>query len=404
MQASVVLKLSLAITLLALAVLQNIIGGRQIISHSFVYKKENQEDEDVEITFDMTFPIIKRNVSIDLVSEAEKYMKLPTWSAGYINCTNSSSEVSCYEITRAYNSIKKYEELVKSGKTKGSVLLFTEKYEREDRMSMLYQGLSIAMATDRLVYVRKDLFPFDLPKSIQDLQNSTDIINGFELDTDYRFGCANISNAHPQLIIKNITWPQVMYTHEVVASYLRNNFGFHAAYFLGNYLFGSEEKPLLNCINQFTDYGVEAKKFEDYSVLTPGGFQRYIGRCGATEKILMVTNSQSSIISNNVAEDYKVTDDNTFVCGLRKLVSSKHVIHTFGSRYGWWAMAMHGNKGGFVNSIDFLCINVNVSQSASLWHTYCPRNRDDIFRTNNRLYICGPNSMDVRLYIDYLLW
>ena len=65
---------------------------------------------------------------------------------------------------------------------------------------------------------------------------------------------------------------------------------------------------------------------------------------------------------------------------------------------------MQGRKGGFVNTIDKICVNVTNSQCGSLFHTYCPETKYEIFRTNNRMFVCGPNVNDVRLYIDYLLW
>ena len=93
------------------------------------------------------------------------------------------------------------------------------------------------------------------------------------------------------------------------------------------------------------------------------------------------------------------------VCAIRKVVSGKRIVHTFGSRLGWWANALQGAKGSIINGIDRVCTNLTNSQQGSLWHTYCPNEKSCyIFRTNSRFYVCGPNVNDARLYLDYLLW
>lgn len=396
------IKVVVIASLLLLAFFQTVIDSRRAISKSFALNQENSDSNKESIGFDMSFPIVNKSALSYEVEEAEIFLKLPTWSNGYKNCSDPESEVSCFEVVRAYKAIKKYEESVKAQKTKGYVIVQISKQQLADKMSKLYQGLSIAMATGRRVRVKSDDFPFELPDYFESPPES---YNGYIVPHDYKAGCANLNTNQENIILADSSWPQVMYTHHEVAPFLRNNFGFHAAYFLGNYLFGSTQKPIAKCFNSKYEFGVEAWDFHSYSLLSPGRFEGYVGRCGVAGNAFVVSNKQpDNFAFGSLNEPFYLTDETSLVCGLRKLISSKNIIHTFGSRYGWWAQALHGHKGGFVNSIDNLCINASVSQSASLWHTYCPREFDFIFRTNNRLYICGPNSFDVQLYIDYLLW
>lgn len=367
------------------------------------YPPDPIEEINNEFPFDQYLPLNNGTASEADVMAAEKYMHLPTWSAGYTNCDSGNSEVSCFEIVRAHKAILRYEKLASSGKTKGEVHINAAPYSLADRMSMLYHAFGIAMATNRSIFVQKSLYPFQLPDYIKE---SGDKITGIELPSDYQFGCSDISDKYPNILINNISWPQVLYTHHKVAPVFRDNFGLHAAYFIGNYLFGTSEEPDSSCKVR-TKFAYEGHNFYDGNdMITPGQANEFIlNRCGTNGPVSVVTNDAHTNFDAFITDRFLVDDENEkFICGLRKLVSAEKVIHTFGSRYGWWAAAMQGRKGGYVNVLDRICVNVANSQCASLWHTYCPIEKNTIFRTNNRMFVCGPNANDVRLYIDYLLW
>ncbi|EAY16598.1 hypothetical protein TVAG_434350 [Trichomonas vaginalis G3] len=361
------------------------------------------EEVDNEFPFDLYFPLINKTADEKDVMNAEKYLHLPTWSAGYLDCNNELSEVSCFEIVRAHKAIQTYENTAKSRRVTGKIYINAEPYPLADRMSMLYHAFLISMVTNRVVYVKKSLYPFKLPDYIKD---SGDNIQGIELPSDYQFGCIDISNKYPDLLINNITWPQVLYTHYKVAPFLRNNFGFHAAYYVGNYLFGTSEPPKDEC-KSTNDNVLEAHNFNDgIEFIPPVGISKsLLERCDVKPEISVVTNDPNARFGEGFSDVTYVTDeDEAFVCGLRKIISAQRVVHTFGSRYGWWAAAMQGRKGGYINTLDRICVKVANSQAASLWHTYCPVEKNTIMRTNNRMFVCGPNANDARLYVEYLLW
>jgi hypothetical protein len=50
------------------------------------------------------------------------------------------------------------------------------------------------------------------------------------LDTSHRFTCSDFSAQFPSLVLAGASYPQVLCTHETVASWLRSHFDFHDAF------------------------------------------------------------------------------------------------------------------------------------------------------------------------------
>lgn len=356
----------------------------------------------------MPLPVINRSAPKNDVEWAENYLRLPVWSTGYHKCDSGNSEVSCYEIVRAAKEVEKWSKKVKNQNTIGNVYVQITEEPFPDRLSMLYHAIQIAISTGRSVITDVSKFaPLSLPDTIK---NSKKDEGGNSLPTNYLFGCSDISDRFLDIKFFNASWPQVLYTHSVVAPYMRENFGYHAAYFLGNYLFGQVEKPESQCfIPDGIDEIVEGWRFPgDGDMLLPRFYTNFLQRCGFTpSNSEMITNEQDEEMKKTYKSVAQITttDPNSLVCSLRRMTSSKRIIQTFGSRLGFWATALQGNKGGFMNSIDRICVNMTNSQQGSLWHTYCPQEKEGyLYRTNSRFYICGPNAKDARLYIQYLLW
>jgi hypothetical protein len=126
--------------------------------------------------------------------------------------------------------------------------------------------------------------------------------------------------------------------------------------------------------------------------------------CGVEPvRTVLITNDANANISRSVYNGVVVIKDD-YVCALRKLRSGKVVVQTFGSRLGWWATAMLGRKGLFVNGQEAVCGALSNSQAGSLWHSFIPFSKDKwVYRINSRFYVCGPNAYDARLYVAYLI-
>lgn len=352
-------------------------------------------------------PIINRSAPQADIDWAIQYLRLPTWSKGYHRCDSKESEVSCYELVRAAKAIANWTKKISDSDNIGQVHVYITNQPFPDRLSMLYHGMQIAIATNRKLVTGLSKFsPFSLPQIIEQAGPFETLTN---LPTNHLFGCSDVSHRHLNLEIGNASWPQVLYTHPAIAPFLRENFGFHAAYFLGNYLFGQIEAPDSKCIisSDINDV-VEGWIFKnDFELIRPRSYASYLERCGIdTKSASMITNDmhfETDQYKNIVR--FSSDSNQEIVCALRTLTSSKRIIQTFGSRLGFWATALQGNRGGFLNGIDRICVNMTNSQQGSLWHTYCPPEKESyLYRTNSWFYICGPNAKDARYYIDYLLW
>jgi hypothetical protein len=353
----------------------------------------------------MSLPLTPGFTPRNSTDAAVTFLRLPTWSHGYHDCASEGSEVSCHEVVTAAAALKLWEKSVSSGQTTGYVWVNVKDKPFPDRLSMLYHGLQIAASTNRGLHVDKKKFaPLQLPDSVHDTK---DDLPGDEVKSDHTFVCMDISARHPKLTFQSASWPQALYIHATIAPYLKEHFGYHAAYFLGNYLFGSIDRPASQCRTKNSVHTVEDFQYlGDRDMLRPSKFNTLLGRCGvnASNSVLVFSGDES--ITGTYASVHKLESSAASqVCGLRILMSSKRIVSTFGSRLGFWATALQGNVGGFVNPLDKLCVNMTNSQQGSLWHTFCPREKSAcVYRTNSRLYVCGSTVDDIKSYIQYLLW
>jgi hypothetical protein len=263
---------------------------------------------------------------------------------------------------------------------------------------MVYHGLQIAVATRRkLIVDHNKLLPLTLPSSVFHSEASP---VGAALAADWSFGCCNLAN-NTELQLTGAAWPQCLYTHPVVAPFLRAHFGWHAGYFLGNFLFGTVESPPQRC---FAGAHWVMEAWQHNGMARADSYHNISAPCGvAPARTVLVTNNGSANISRAMYMGVlEVGDD--YVCALRMLMSGRVVVQTFGSRLGWWATAMLGRKGLFINGQEAVCGAFSNSQAGSLWHSYIPFAMDEwVYRINSRFYVCGPNAYDARLYVGYLI-
>jgi hypothetical protein len=349
-----------------------------------------ESPSDAELGIVMPLPFVARPARRSDVKSAVAFLRLPTWSHGYSRCGSDASEVSCFEVVRAADALRAWEAAVGRGATRGHVWVNITDEPLGDRLSMLYHGLQIAAATNRDLSVDHSRLPFSLPAAVKDSRGAD--LGGSVTAADHLFGCIDASPRRPRITFSGATWPQVMYTHPTISEWLRTHFSFHAAYFMGNYLFGTTRKAAKRCMLSQAIDAVEGFEYKARDMMKPIDFGPVVGRCGIEPEPKHVM-----IITSNLSD--------SAACVLTRLMSARRIVHTFGSRFGFWATAMQGAAGGFVNSIDRICVNMTNSQQGSLWHTFCPPEKNNyIFRTNSRLYICGGTTDDIQLYIRYLLW
>lgn len=250
--------------------------------------------------------------------------------------------------------------------------------------------------------------PFKFPSIIH---TSTDKFKGTEVSTNHLMTCFDFGNEE-DLLLKGFIWPQALYINPFLGKWLRETFSYHAAYFVGNYLFGTSTSPSDECKVPPKEETIEGWSFpiKRSMYLKVEEYPSYINKCDLNDKAHLITNVDVS--PDNFKSIFKFDPYNQVqtLCGIHKLMSSFRIHQTFGSRLGFWANALQGKNGSFFNTIDKVCVKTLHSQTGSVWHTFCKGYETplipnpDIFPINDYFYICGPNSFDARLYLEYLLW
>lgn len=355
------------------------------------------------VTRDVSLPLTKGETSLDDAESSINFLKLPKWSKGYVACSNNKSEVSCFEIVRAAKTIRGYENNIIST-TKGHVYVKAGNQSLQDRMTMLYHAFIIGIATNRTIHIDKESYSdFDIPDVIQSMPNE---VKGRKIEYSPYFACNDISVETPDLIIDEGSWPQAFYIHHDAARFLKEHFGYHAAYFIGNYLFGSNMTKEL-CISKYETI-VEGWKWEKSNFIAPPSkYGIILKQCVAKgEELSLVTNEKSEFPKDLYPDQMKINSDSDTICALRKLTSSQKIIQTYGSRLGFWATALQGQKGSFVNSLDNVCFDFHSSQQGSAWTSrmYKWPEQAEIFLFNSFTLFCQDNNEEVQNYVDYLLW
>jgi hypothetical protein len=185
---------------------------------------------------------------------------------------------------------------------------------------------------------------------------------------------------------------------------MRDHFGFHAAHFLGNYLFG--KIPGRRCTVE-EDTVVEEWGATVIQRLSLDALES-VERCGVVPgSAAVVSNTEVTLTQgqrvHTVVKSAGI-DGQSVVCRLQKLMSGRRIVHTFGSRVGFWATAMLGVPGACVDVLSRLCFNLTNSQQGSLYHLQAAPEDTWAYRTNSWFYVCGQNADDARLFLEYLLW
>ncbi|OHT06252.1 hypothetical protein TRFO_25733 [Tritrichomonas foetus] len=389
----------------------------------------------------INLPLDHRTVPDERIEWAEKFLKIPVWSRGYIKCGSPEAEIGCFELYRAAKVVEHWHKYSIKNKTNGLVFVNITNEPFPDRLSMLYHGFQIAAFSNRALYVDRNKFlPIILPDSIKHFEEILSFSDDFlKIPTDYQFASLEYEMRNPNLTFYGASYPQVLYTHHPIGSYLYENYGFHSAFYIGNFLFGTYNIPTnssnINTINNQdnafnnqiinenniqsvrmnrkcvveTDFVVEGWKFnQELRFSHPSHFLKVLEQSGFNgDEVTIVTNSLDDNFTgfNDVQRiNYAENGNDDYVCGLYSLISAKHTTFTLGSRLGFWASALLGGKSGFINSYVNIFANLTFSQQGSLFHMESPPDMREIYRTNTYFYSYNSNIKEGELYIKNLIW
>lgn len=413
------------------------IGGIQIhlcIDSMKIMHKNKKSDflsmNDMSSTNTIKLPITKQQYPEKLIEWAERYLKLPVWSKGYHHCYSKESEVSCFELYRAAKIIEHWNNHSINNKTQGLIFVNITNEPFFDRLSMLYHGFQIAISSNRALYVEKKAFlPIQLPDSIKDIRKTKAHDNDvgifcedcFDIPID-KIECLEIdSRKYPNITFHGASYPQILYNHHLIGSYLYENFGFHSAHFIGNFLYGSYVKPQIkNNFDAKLKISIEGWKFSNEKRFSlPSEINSFISKCSHNQDLFLSQIKENSVLitndilneteSNKYAKVFSVIPNDSesfesYLNGIYTLISNEWIIYTFGSRMGFWASALLGSKSSILNTYDKTCINLSFSQQGSLFHTESPPDLREVFRINTYFHPCGTNNVEAKRYLENLLW
>jgi hypothetical protein len=273
-------------------------------------------------------------------------------------------------------------------------------------MTMIYLAFTAAIRYNKKVVISKTKLPFTLPRIFE---FTDEALSGTEFPSNNLTTCFDFSKEN-DYIIKGFVWPQVHYVNHEIAPWLREKFSYHAAYFLGNYMFGGSAPD--NCKFTEPQEAIEGWSFplNKGKLIKVEEYPNYFVHCNLSQKAAVVTNDNTDANKFRSVHQYDHSKDDETFCAIQKLISSKKIHQTFGSRVGFWSAALQGRNGSFLNTIDKVCVNTLHSQTGSIWHTFCKGYETskqpvpDFYPINDYYYICGPNAHDARLFLEYLLW
>jgi len=323
----------------------------------------------------------------DQIDYAEKFLNIPVWSLGYARCNTPESEITCKQLLVAAGAIENYEKKVANGQCRNYVYAKISSLSLEDQMSVIYHGFQMAIASNRYFVTDIDDFPIKLPSIITVPPKE---FKGEIVEEDVKFGCMQ-GPYKPNVTLQGTSWPQVIYTNHVYAPLLKKRFGFHSAYFAGSYLFGQIVSIACDSLYKTVVEVWEMPQHQNGD-LSVGDYYKTVSRCGVDHnEAHLITHSSRYNAKSNFKTHKEISDTQSRVCALKQMIGSKRFVQTFGSRLGWWGMALNGNAAGAINSVDNICFNITNSQRGSLWHTYFKYRRTDAYRINSWFYVCGMN-------------
>lgn len=194
------------------------------------------------------------------LEEAIRELHLPTWSRGYIHCSNPKSEVTCAQIVHAYRILNGWAQYQNSSS-------FSDK--KHFLMQHLYDGVGNRMSTDTATFVialmdnrtytveaqHPSANPsqafgqaFDFHPAIKYRHGNDSEVNSYydhninnlynimTFDMWFNYDYNEIYPRHPNIYVNYLLFATMPYAHYQLGEFCFKHFGIHATYFICNYL------------------------------------------------------------------------------------------------------------------------------------------------------------------------
>ena len=207
-------------------------------------------------------------INNDDINKMIEYLRLPTYSLSYKNCTEKESEISCKDIIKAYETIKRYEYNITHTERKDRKYFILKHPIKGmgNKMNTDVVGFILAMMSNRTILVESN-YPtkdkglvydhvYEFPDYVltnrnnltDDERDELEIIESnreFTWDKNFvptgpNWCCYDIKaniieSSNKFMILDELLYATMLYTNEQTNAFIRENFGIHCVYFISNY-------------------------------------------------------------------------------------------------------------------------------------------------------------------------
>jgi len=235
-------------------------------------------------------PIIHEPYSDSDLEWATNYLRLPTWSRGYVRCNSKETEISCAQIITAAKRIKEWDDRVMHSTSDSIkfIFRFSPGYGQANVMYIDIFCLALAMYADRCYAPALDPYKlsvvmntpddklhtlrlsergFYYPPTVykciklyQAVKDNPKVYFGEEFD----WRSDNISYIkdpkNPEILnISQLHYPVFLYSRPGVSEFLRQYFGYHFTYIVGSYVARIPEAAINKALEIFKKFPRNAK-------------------------------------------------------------------------------------------------------------------------------------------------
>jgi hypothetical protein len=381
---------------------------------------------------------------------AEQFLNLPTWSRQYLPCTHRESEVTCSQIIRAYRVIKRWED-------HNANLSYTDrKYfvikhpikGMGNKMTTDINGFTMALMSNRSVLVTSN-FPtkqgvkfehaYPFPPSVlinrsvlpKELHHASKHFPAVPCNISWScFPVNELIQSSKQFVgIDDLLYGPMVYVNKDTADFCWENFGAHAAYFVGNYFSHfpdgalARAKEILQTVppgkrvlglhirfhraGQYYSHG--------FNQTMPIVYEEVDRRLGADENLMLAVATDNLAIKKLMFARYgrrvlmtdalrKPDKDHTSAqSDMALILGVDEMCMTYRSTFSWIIVSKSGRRAWWIEKEAPHWFPASNSQSTGVSIVYHWRDHCD-WRTNDRVQYCGLQHREtLQKYFDYLV-
>jgi hypothetical protein len=387
----------------------------------------------------------------DELETAVEFLNLPTWSRGYVPCSDPTSEVTCSQVVRAYRLIKGWEYNISETPMKKR-RYFVLKHPVKgmgNKMTTDINAFAMALMSNRSVLVTSN-FPvgetgvvfehaYSFPKSV--MVNRSQLPRNLHSDSrhfvnipaDIRWSCWDVKSVifgKRQFVgMDDLLYGIMIYANQQTAEWCWENFGGHAAYFIGNYFSRFPEKSInrakeilstvprnqrvlgvhirFHRAGQYYSHGLNQTMpvvYEeiDRRLAREKGLMLAVATDNLEIKRLMLARYGRKVLMTDALRRPD-KDHGSAQNDMALLLGSDEIIATYRSTFSWIIVSKSGRRAWWIEKEAPHWFPASNSQATGVSMVYHWRDHCD-WRTNDRVAYCGPAHREtLQKFYDYLV-